>query len=263
KKPYLIGEVKVKGEYVPVNLLIDTGSSDALWIFKDEGKGLLPSETMYFEDFLGKGLSGSIYGKRTKIDEFKLKRFVLEDVNTAFPDSSAIRIAQKNTDRNGSISGEMLKRFNLIMDYSNKKLTLKKNKRFRTPFVYDRSGIVLEQNGVILVREREGRSGLGYNDKDDFNLHIETVTHYKLSVKPAYTIVEIRDDSPADMVGLKTGDIILEVNGKDTHTLKLQNVIGYFKAKAGKLINLKVDRNGRIMLFEFRLEDVFKEKELP
>ena len=263
KKPFITGEIEVDSEYIPVTLLMDTGSSDALWIFENETQGLLPSENMYFEDFLGKGLSGNIYGKRTKIGSFRLKNFELNEVNTAFPDSTSISIARQNTERNGSISGELLKRFNMIVDYRNQKLTLKKNRYYGAPFAYNKSGIIIEQTGVILVKERKGRSGLGYNDKNDFNIHVETVTHYQLAVKPAYTIVEIRKGSPAEKVGLLRGDIILRINNKDSHTLELQNVISYFKAKSGKLINLTIDRGGQIMNFEFRLEDVFKQKELP
>ena len=254
-KPFITGEVEVGSNVIPVKLLIDTGSSDALWIFENEDKGLVPTENMYFEDFLGKGLSGNIYGKRSKIEKFKLKSFELNNVNTAFPDSTSISFARKNTHRNGSISGEVLKRFNLIVDYKNKKITLKKNRNFNASFSYNKSGIIIEQNGVVLIRERESRSGLGYNDKDDFNIHVETITHYKLAVK--------RKNSPAEKVGLLQGDVILTINGKDTHTLELQHVIGYFKSKTGKLISLTVDRNGVIMSFDFRLEDVFKQKELP
>lgn len=262
-KPFITGEIEVDSNLVPVKLLIDTGSSDALWIFENEDKGLVPTENMYFEDFLGKGLSGNIYGKRSKIEKFKLKSFELNNVNTAFPDSTSISFARKNTHRNGSISGEVLKRFNMIVDYKNKKLTLKKNRNFNASFSYNKSGIIIEQNGVVLIKEREKRSGLGYDDKTDFNIHVETITHYKLAVKPAYTIVEIRKNSPAEKVGLLRGDVILTINGKDTHTLELQHVIGYFKSKTGKLISLTVDRNGAIMSFDFRLEDVFKQKELP
>ncbi|MBR9844942.1 MAG: PDZ domain-containing protein [Algicola sp.] len=262
-KPFIFGEVEVDSNFVPVKLLIDTGSSDALWIFENEEKGLVPTDNMYFEDFLGKGLSGNIYGKRSKIKKFRLKRFELNDVNTAFPDSTSISLARKNTLRNGSISGEVLKRFNLIIDYKNKKLTLKKNRNFRDSFSYNKSGIIIEQNGVVIIREREKRSGLGYNDQTDSNVHVETITHYKLAVKPAYTIVEIRKDSPAEKAGLIKGDVILTINGKEAHTLELQNVIGYFKSKTGKMISLTIDRNGKIMSFDFRLEDVFKQKELP
>ena len=104
---------------------------------------------------------------------------------------------------------------------------------------------------------------MGYNDQTDSNVHVETITHYKLAVKPAYTIVEIRKDSPAEKAGLIKGDVILTINGKEAHTLELQNVIGYFKSKTGKMISLTIDRNGKIMSFDFRLEDVFKQKELP
>jgi len=262
-KPYITGEVEVNSEFVPVKLLIDTGSSDALWIFENEEKGLMPTKNMYFEDFLGKGLSGNIYGKRSKIDKFKLKSFELKNVNTAFPDSVSISFARKNTTRNGSISGEVLKRFNMIVDYKNKKITLKKNRNFKSSFSYNKSGIIIEQNGVIIVKERKNRSGLGFNSGSDSNIHVETITHYKLSVKPAYTIVEIRKNSPAEAAGLLKGDVILSINGKETHELELQNVISYFKSKTGKQINLKIDRKGRIMLFGFKLEDVFKQKELP
>lgn len=262
-KPYLTGEVEVNSEFVPVNLLIDTGSSDGLWIFENEEKGLIPTENMFFKDFLGKGLSGNIYGKRSKVNRFKLKSFELNQVNTAFPDSTSISFARKNTRRNGSISGEVLKRFNMIIDYTNKKITLKKNRYFKTPFAYNKSGIIIEQNGVILVKENDSRSALEFNKGSDSNVHVETITHYKLSLKPAYTIVEIRKESPAEKAGLLKGDIILSINGKETHTLELQNVINYFKSKSGKMINLKIDRDGKIMLFGFRLEDVFKQKELP
>lgn len=257
-KPYITGEIEVGSRDVPVNLLIDTGNTDALWIFENDREGLVPPKKMYFEDFLGKGLSGNIYGKRTKIKKFKLKRFEFSDVNTAFPDSIAISFAKKNVDRNGSISGELLRRFNLILDYKNKRLTLKKNKNFKAPFSYNKSGIVLEQNGVILVKEKKNRSSISYNESSDSNLVIETTTQYEFSLKPAYTIVELRKESPAERAGLLQGDIILSVNGKDSHLLELQNIVEYFKSKTGRLINLKVDRNGKILMFSFRLEDVFK-----
>lgn len=259
-KPYLRGEVMIDSSYVPIKLLIDTGSSDALWIFENKNKGLIPDDKMYFEDFLGKGLSGNIYGKRSKVRKFKLKRYELDQVNTAFPDSSGISYAMKNTDRDGSISGEMLKRFNVIMDYRNSKITLKKNRHFKDEFSYNKGGIVLEQNGVIVVKEAKKKSGQSLGMDNDFNTSIDLISQYKLDVKPAYTIVQIRKGSPAEKVGLKLGDIVLSVNGKETHTMKLQNVISFFKSKTGKLINLRIDRDGKIMFFEFRLEDVFNEK---
>ena len=40
----------------------------------------------HYEDFLGKGLNGIIYGKRTKIRQLRIGDFVLSDAKAAFPD---------------------------------------------------------------------------------------------------------------------------------------------------------------------------------
>ena len=94
-KPYINAEVEIHSKQIPVKLLIDSGGSDALWLFEDDSLGIFPDNKTYFVDFLGKGLSGSIYGKRTRISSFSLKDFQLNKVNVAFPDSSAISYARK------------------------------------------------------------------------------------------------------------------------------------------------------------------------
>nr|WP_321231707.1 aspartyl protease family protein [uncultured Psychroserpens sp.] len=262
-KPYMQTEVKVDSSLIPIKLLIDTGSSDALWLFEDESLGLQPFNNMYFDDFIGKGLSGNVYGKRSKVKTFKLKSFELKDVNVAFPDSSSISTARRIKNRNGSVSGEILKRFNLIVDYSNAKITLKRNGNFKTPFYYNRSGIVIEQTGTRVVKEKEDRGQIGYGNSGGRETKVELSTHYKFILKPSYSIVELRKGSPAEKSGLMIGDEIISVNGKKTHELSLQRIMEYFKNDIGKLIRLRVERNEEVILFEFRLEDVFKQKELP
>src|SRR5690606_28863948 len=66
-KPFIDAIVEVKGEEVPVKLLMDSGGSDALWLFENESLGLIPENGNFFIDFLGKGLSGSVHGKRSKL----------------------------------------------------------------------------------------------------------------------------------------------------------------------------------------------------
>jgi hypothetical protein len=262
-KPFIEAEVQIDSEFKPVKLLVDTGRSDALWLFEDELLGIKPLNELFFDDFLGRGLSGNIYGKRSKIMTLKLKRFEIDNVNSAFPDSTAISLARKFVKRNGSVGGNLLKRFNLIMDYKNARLTLKRNRNFNNPFYYNRSGIIIEQRGFIVVKEEALKDSNQYgSSKSSSNININAVD-YRYTQKPAYTIVEVRKDSPAEKAGLLQDDIILTINGKETHLIKLQNLIGYFKSKTGKQINLRIDRNGIIKKFSFRLEDVFKQKELP
>ncbi|MBO6605963.1 aspartyl protease family protein [Psychroserpens sp.] len=263
-KPYINALATIGEQEVPVNLLIDTGSSDALWLFENEEQGITSNYHNYFDDFLGRGLSGNVHGKRSKITSFKLKGFELNEVNTAFPDSVSVRFAQRNKNRNGSLASEILKRFNVIFDYGAAKITLKKNANFNSDFSYNRSGIVLEQRGFRLVQERYNAASYdNYGRSNENNTVISTTQSFKMDIKPSYTIVEIRKGSPAERAGLLAGDVILSINGKDAHNLKLQDVIRYFRDRVGKTIKLKIDRNKYRMQFQFQLEDVFKKKELP
>jgi hypothetical protein len=258
-KPYINGAVKIDVENLPVKLLVDTGSSDALWLFEEDSLGMKPLNNKYFEDFLGKGLSGSVYGKRTKVKSFNLKSFVLKNVNVAFPDSTSISYARKHEERNGSISGELLKRFNIIMDYKNAKVTLKKNNKFKSPFRYNKSGIILEQNGIRVVKEKYlERPFNNYGKSNEGNAVVNFTESFRLNLKPAFSIVELRKDSPAERAGLLIGDVILSINGKDTYDMKLQDLIEMFSDDDDKLIKLGIERDTKQMRINFRLEDPLK-----
>ena len=83
-------------------------------------------------------------------------------------------------------------------------------------------------------------------------------TKFNYSIKPAFTVVELRQDSPAEKAGIELGDVILNINSKDTSNYSLQEITQFFYEKSGKTIRLKVDRNGRRMSFQFQLEDLLK-----
>ena len=256
-KPYIDASVAINSKQIPIKLLIDTGSSDALWLFEDDSLGIIPPENKFFVDFIGKGLSGNIYGKRSKVNEFGLKGFKLRDVNVAFPDSISISSARQFEDRNGSISGELLKRFNIILDYNNTKITLKKNGNFKKPFYYNKSGIVLEQSGVRVVREKENSAIYGKEDDVHSSTKVMLASIYKYMLKPAYKIVELRKDSPAQLAGLALGDVILTINNKSVHNMTLQELNQMFCVEDGKHIKLIIDRNGLQKRFDFKLVNPF------
>ena len=154
KKPYVDAKVVIDSNETIVKLLVDTGSSDALWLFENKLDGLTPKKDLFFIDYLGKGLSGSIYGKRSKTKSFELSDFKLSDVNVAFPDTTSINPARVYKERNGSLGGEILRRFNLFFDYSNEKIYLKKNSYYKELFTYNNSGIILEHNGNMFYHEK-------------------------------------------------------------------------------------------------------------
>ncbi len=260
-KPYIDGVVRIDSESLPVKLLIDTGSSDALWLFEEDSLNMKPIDDYYFMDFLGKGLSGNVHGKRSKVKSFSLNSFVFKDVNVAFPDSTSISFARKHEERNGSISGEILKRFNILMDYKHARITLKKNNKYKSPFRYNKSGITLEQSGIRVVKEKfteKSYDPFGRSNED--NTVINFLELFRFNLKPAFSIVELRKGSPAERAGLMVGDVIVSINNKGTHTMKLQEVIEIFSGEDNKLIKVVVDRNSHQMRINFRLEDPLKQK---
>lgn len=261
KKPFLNGRIKISenDSYIPVKLLIDSGGSDALWLFNDEAKSINVPDN-FFEDFLGRGLSGSVYGKRSKINKFSIGNFTLENVNTAFPDSSSVSFARKFKERNGSLGGEILKRFNIIFDYQNRKISLRVNSNFKSPFYYNKSGISLEHSGMRVVKERNNKTvntSYGALSESSQKNTIRTSKSFKYVLAPSLSIVELRKDSPAEKAGLKLNDIILRINNKDVHLYSLQEVTQLFFGHNGKRIRMIIDRNGVQMKFQFLLESLF------
>ncbi|MDM9632348.1 aspartyl protease family protein [Robiginitalea aurantiaca] len=259
-KAFLHGSVVVdsQGE-IPVKLLMDTGSSDALWLFPDAEKGLSIPEKHY-EDYLGKGLSGTIYGKRTKIRQVRLGDFILNDAKTAFPDMESFKLATNLGDRNGSAGGELLKRFNMIVNYPGQQITLSKNALFDKPFQFNLAGIELEHAGIRYIAERIAHSN-GFVQKDEStysSVQIMVGSQTRLSLVPEIVVSAIRAGSPAEEVGLREGDVILAVNGKPVHRYKLQEVLEMINYKKGKNIRLLIERYNQDLLFSFVLRDLFE-----
>ncbi|QDO95674.1 PDZ domain-containing protein [Formosa sediminum] len=255
-KPYLNAEVKVNNVTVPVKLLIDSGGSDALWLFEDDDLGL-HANGKYFTDFLGHGLSGSVYGKRAKINEIHIKSFTLKDVNVSYPDSLAITVAKQLKERNGSIAGNVLKRFNTVFNYKKAEVILKKNKFYKEAFSYNKSGIELEYHGDIVVKEEIYTVNDYANNgsrSDSNTLRVGLTPSYHYVLKPAFVIIELRENSPAAHAGLLVGDVILNINNKDTHRYTLQEIMHLFYGRENDEIKLIIDRNGIMSKFNFNLK---------
>ncbi|MBL87454.1 MAG: signaling protein [Winogradskyella sp.] len=262
-KPYLGAEIDFGYNSKDVKLLIDTGSSDALWLFENKTKGIMPNDSLFFRDYLGKGLSGSVYGKRSKVKGFQLSSFNLKNVNVAYPDSVSVDTNKIYKERDGSVGGDILKRFNLFIDYNNKKLHFKKNHYYKKPFTYNNSGIVLEHNGTMFVKEEiKIPKTDGYSLNDEMNsVKIDLSFSHRMLLKPMYRVVELRKSSNAYASGLRVGDILLSINGKEVYNLKLNEINEILHGKTGRPIKLKVERNGEVKTFRFKLDNAFKKNE--
>ncbi len=258
KKAYIDGNLSLKNER-PVKLLVDTGSSDAIWLFANNDINI-PEK--YYEDFLGKGLNGNIFGKRTIVDQIRIGRFTLKNAKAAFPDKKSFGAIKNLGSRNGSVGGEVLKRFHITFDYSRNTVVLRKNRNFNAPFRYNLSGLSLQHDGMRYISESISDSrGVAYNDEKSFgDVQILFETRTRLSLVPEIIVSGIRAGSPAQEAGLLEGDIILAVNGKRVHRYKLQEVLEMLNEKEGKRVKVQIERHAQDLTFSFVLKDMFKKK---
>lgn len=254
-KPYINVSVKIDSTDVKVKLLVDSGGTDAIWLFEDT-KTELKTPKKYFRDILGEGFSGTVYGNRSKIKELTLGRFKIKKPTVSFLDSSSTFNARHFKERNGSIGGNILKRFKVWIDYPNKKIAFKKNASFSKGFYYNMSGLQIVYDGQELVREKTVNNQLEYLGGQDIdkNNSILFVNSYTYNFKPKYKIYNVVEGSPAAKVGVLKDDIIVRINGKPAYEYSLEEIIYLFQTKPNKKIKLKVKRGITDLKFEFNLE---------
>lgn len=255
-RPFVQLNINNDNKKIRANLLFDSGSSDALWLFEND---TLKCTNKFFEDVLGKGLNGDILGKKSRVNSLFINNFEFKDALVSYPDSSSILI-KENKDRNGSVGGEIIKRFNWFLDYNNNKFYYKANSFLNEAFHYNMAGIEVQNDGLEWNVEVERSTQKStYNDIDALEYiyqNPDLKNRFKYSLKPNFVIHYIRKDSPADRVGLQQGDKILNINGKRAHDYDYQKITNLFQSEEGKKIKIKVEREGKILEFEFYLEKI-------
>ena len=120
----------VENKFVTISTYIDFASGDAIeLLLRDKLKFTIPENLE--EAYLGRGLSGDIYGKKGRISKLILGKYEINDVPTVF---SPAQVRSKQDNADGIIGNAALMKFNLIFNYKDKVLYLKPNSRFDKPF---------------------------------------------------------------------------------------------------------------------------------
>jgi hypothetical protein len=210
-------------EEVHVKLLVDTGASDALWLSANSDENInIPQK--HLETFLGRGLSGDLYGTKGRIDAIWVGPLLLTKPIVAFPESKLIDSLITQHDRNGTIGAEILRRFHVTVDYRNSRLTLRPTYRVKDDFNYNMSGMEVI-NPV---------PGL-----------------------PVFTIADVTENSPAYYAGIQEDDQILSINSSSHQNLELNDINLLLQSKENKKIRVKVLRDGEEIKTSFELKKMF------
>ena len=251
KKPHVnasFSDVEVGGKQG--NFLLDTGSSDAVWLYKED-RIQLPKKK--FKDNLGFGFRGIISGYRSKIDKFKMAGYQFNKVNVAFPDVDNESIKQ----RVGSIGNKLLKRFRFFISYADGKIYFKSNSLLGREFNYDKSGLLFKYDGISIIEKQVPvRLKIQKNSDNSYDV-TESEDSYNTvyEIKKKIRIARVRKNSPAGKAGILPEDVIVTLQDKSINKYDLEEVRTLMSSEEGKQIHLKVNRNGKIIKAAFKLND--------
>ncbi len=223
-KPFVTTSIVTdKNDEVPVKLLVDTGASDAIWLSTNSDSRIALPEN-HIETFLGRGLSGDLYGKKGRIGAIWVGPLVLYEPIVAFPDNDLVDQLIGKNDRNGTLGAEILRRFYITMDYPGKRLILRPNGDLKDDFNYNMSG--LEVTNPM--------PGL-----------------------PIFLVSNIRKNSPAYYAGILENDQIISLNNTNNKSLTLNDINLLFQSQQDRRIKMTVLRNGEQVKAEFFLKKMF------
>lgn len=196
---------KINGEYEGT-FRIDTGSRSSLDLhapFVREHE-LLKEYPKYLDAPSGFGVGGASKGVIARIKGFQIGDFTIDSPVCGF--SLAEEGAFATTKSAGNIGGGILKRFNVIFDYTRNQMILEKNKNFDMPDKYIMSGLLLmKQNDDIKV----------------------------------YDVIK---DSPGEKAKIKAGDQILSVDHQPANRYSLQQIRELLNKEEGTKITLEIKR---------------------
>ncbi|MFD2555651.1 PDZ domain-containing protein [Sphingobacterium tabacisoli] len=235
-------------------MLVDLGNSDPLMIFPTTLTDYKISKPYVYE-FLGQGFNGNIYGKRNRIDGVTVAKWNFKRLFVSYPDTNSYSARRLVERRVGSIGNQIMSRFDVIFDYADSVMYLRKNKLFGDPFNIDMSGLEVRHVGFSWLKSRTGTKPLGTTSNEGTTINLSNDVLYQIELVPAYVIQHVRIGSPAYLAGVKEGDSIYKINGKYAGKMTLESIKGKLQARDQYGVSLEVKRGDEIVKFRFKLVD--------
>jgi len=226
-KPYIETQCAInQSKSDSVLLLIDTGASLPFLLHEELDSNLvLPNNII--SGNLGRGIGGVLEGFVTKIPKVSFDDLSFHNPICFFQKLNHEAIPNYEIKRDGIIGTNVLSRFEVFIDYLRGDLYLKPNKRYKKPFAYDKSGMVIYAFGPHLNQ---------------------------------FYVKKVLSNSPAEKAGIEEGDVLKRMGLFSLRHFSLSYLTKKLSSKEGKRIKFRIDRNGEKIKTELVLEDFFRAK---
>jgi hypothetical protein len=134
------------GKVVPLNLVFDIGAGHSLSLNIGSQKDIiLPNKKINVS--LGRGADSELFGFMGRIKEFKLGKFAFRNVLVSFTEGQPAP-----WEKEGNLGSVIMRRFNITIDYPNKRLFIKPNKFLNEPFEFNMAGIQTSKSNDGIVK---------------------------------------------------------------------------------------------------------------
>lgn len=205
-----------EAESVNARFFFDTGAGLCLLFssdFASDSSMLDPRKKTYLTQ--AEGLGGKANMRLTTIRELKIGPYRFRNVPTYIFDDDYNVTSYPNL--GGLLGNDILRRFNVVLNYEHREIYLIPNSHYRDLFDYSYTGL-----GIYWV---EGEIRVG----------------------------DVMKDSPAEKAGFKEDDIILAVNNNFSNNIQLyKNLL----QSAGEKVKVVIKRNGELIQIVLRVKSI-------
>jgi len=202
-------------------MLLDTGAELAVWL-RSFGNNSIKIPEKRIRCLIGQGLSGEIKGYMARLPEIRLGERRLKQPIVSFPDSATIIGITSDETRDGTLGSQILNRYTLIFDFSRRLLHLKPNDTAGRKFSYNIAGIEV----------------------------VQMSPYFRI-----WEVLYIWEGSLAEKAGIQLGDQIVEINGRKSFEMNLNEIKALFEIPGRAPLKIVLQRNAKQITVKLNLKN--------
>ncbi|MBU0691613.1 PDZ domain-containing protein [bacterium] len=176
------------GDQLSIFAYLDLGAASTIALNSDTHDEFKFTDEA-IESKISSALGGTVFGRVNRIETLDIAGFPLKNVIATSCGGELARCIGQDGVHEASIGTDVLRRFKVVIDYSNKRLFLTPGSSFHEPFRFSMSGL--------------------------------TVRKMKLG---HFLIEHVTPNSPGSESGLQKGDIIVRVNGIQANKVTIEEM---------------------------------------